>query len=120
MAIAEEQLVVRSPGLAVVPGAPACRRRRPRARTRRRRALACLASLSIGVAVLHGGADGTALGSRPGAPRAVVVRAGQSLWDVAARFAPPGTDTRPYVDALLERNELSEPPPAGARIELPR
>src|SRR5918998_571631 len=42
MAIAGEQLVVRSPGLAVVPGAPACRRRRPRARTRRRRALACL------------------------------------------------------------------------------
>jgi LysM domain len=70
------------------------------------------------VAILLG--VGTTPASRPGAPRAVVVRAGDTLWEVAARWAPDGIDRRAYVDALIELNDLSGMPVAGQMILLPR
>jgi Tfp pilus assembly protein FimV len=65
-------------------------------------------------------AGGTAPASRPGAPRAVVVHAGDTLWGIAARYSPDGIDKRAYVDALVALNELSGVPRAGQRIVLPR
>jgi LysM domain len=65
-------------------------------------------------------AGGTAPASRPGAPRAVVVHSGDTLWGIAERYAPDGIDKRAYVDALADLNELSGVPRAGQRIVLPR
>jgi hypothetical protein len=84
---------------------------------RRRIALGGVAAM-VGVATLFGG--GTGVASRPGAPRAVVVRAGDTLWDVARAHAPGGIDTRAYVDALIEINDLEGALQAGMRLRLPR
>jgi nucleoid-associated protein YgaU len=53
-------------------------------------------------------------------PRAVVVRPGDTLWDVAERYAPDGRDPRAYVAELVALNHLHGPLPAGFELELPR
>ncbi|HZA40357.1 MAG TPA: LysM peptidoglycan-binding domain-containing protein [Actinomycetota bacterium] len=85
---------------------------------RRRRAGASLVVIAVVVATLLAG--GSAPASRPGAPRAVVVESGGTLWGIAQRYAPEGIDKRAYVDAVVELNDLSGPPRAGQRIVLPR
>ena len=119
MAIARENL---DRGDAVVLAFPASRRaRHARIQARRRTAAGVLCSVGLVIALVNGGGGaGTALASRAGAPAAVVLRDGQSVWDLAERYAPDGVDQRAYVDAVLELNGLSGAPPAGARIELPR
>lgn len=72
----------------------------------------------IVVLTLLGG--GTAPASKPGAPRTVVVRSGQTLWGLAGRYAPEGFDARAYVDAVVAINDLSGPPVVGQRLRLPR
>jgi hypothetical protein len=48
------------------------------------------------------------------------MRSGQTLWDLAERYAPTSTDPRAYVDQVLELNHLSGVPAAGVRVRLPR
>jgi hypothetical protein len=95
-------------------GARAARRRMM---IRRRLVLGSVAA-SVIVVTLFGG--GTGVASRPGAPRAVVVDAGQTLWDIARAHAPAGIDPRAYVDAVVELNDLDGAPEAGQRLRLPR
>jgi hypothetical protein len=57
--------------------------------------------------------------SRPRAPATVVVRAGDTAWGLAARFAAPGADPRAYVDALLRLNGGADLVP-GAHLRLPK
>jgi LysM domain len=93
----------------------------------RRRALV-LRRLAVGLSVvavlilelLGGGGGGTAEASHGTAPRAVVIRSGQTLWDLAERYTPAAMDPRLYVDDVLELNHLDAPPAAGVRIRLPR
>ena len=85
---------------------------------RRRRALAALVVVAVVAGTLLAG--GTAPASRPGAPRAVVVDAGDTLWGIADRYAPSGIDKRAYVDALVALNDLAGVARAGQRIVLPR
>lgn len=95
-------------------------RRRHRAQIRRRRAgLALVALGTVVVSIFASGPDGSAPASAPGAPRAIVIQPGQTLWDVAERYAPEGIDPRAYVDALGRLNELEGSLMAGARIRLP-
>jgi Tfp pilus assembly protein FimV len=94
------------------------RARRAAMVTRRRRAGMSLVVLAVITATLLAG--GTAPASRPGAPRAVVVHSGETLWGIAESYAPDGIDKRAYVDALVALNELSGVPRAGQRIVLPR
>ena len=95
-------------------------RRRHRAQIRRHRAgLALVALGTVVVSIFATGPDGSAPASTPGAPRAVVVQPGQTLWGVAERYAPDGIDPRAYVDALSRLNELDGALMAGARIRLP-
>ena len=55
------------------------------------------------------------------APSSVVVDQAGSLWKVAERWAPEGTDPRLYVARIIARNDLEGAGvQAGTRLELPR
>lgn len=95
-------------------------RRRRVALARRRLAASAVVVVLAGGFLLAGGPGANAPASRPGAPKAVVLQAGDTLWDVAGRYAPDSVDTRAYVDALLEINHLQGAPSAGMRLKLPR
>jgi Tfp pilus assembly protein FimV len=112
-------MAVRSEELFCRPGAPIAARRVPRSRAcaRRRVVGGALAAAIVAGTLLIGG---PAPASRPGAPRAVVVRPGQTLWDVAERYAPTGVDARAYVDAVVTLNDLEGVLQAGDRLRLPR
>jgi hypothetical protein len=84
-----------------------------------------LAMLTAGLAVLVGvmlgpGIGGTAVTSKAGAPRTVVLQAGESLWSVATEYAQDGVDPRAYVHALEELNGLHGSARAGMQLTLPR
>ena len=105
---------------AVVYTFPTARARaRAKAQVRRRRAgLAIVAVSVVGLSLMGGG---TAPASRSSAPRAVVVEPGQTLWDLADRYAPEGMDLRAYVDAVVGLNDLDGRAPfAGERLRLPK
>ena len=118
MAIRSEELIYRRD--AVVYRFPRASRRRSREIARRRIALGCVA-LSVTVAgIFATGPGGTApAASSQDAPRSVVVGQGDTLWDVAERYAPAHMDVRPYIDAILQKNGLSALPGEGTRIRLP-
>jgi hypothetical protein len=89
---------------------------------RRRRFAASVAAmfLSVTVFLLATGPEGNALASRSDAPRAVTLGPGQTLWEIAERYAAPGHDLRAYVDGLIEMNGLGPIPQVGERLKLPR
>jgi hypothetical protein len=98
----------------------AASRRDTRRRVRRRRTIG-IATVLLALALLLGGPGGSAAADGPArAPRTVVVQAGDTLWGIAERFAPEGTDPRAYVDAMIALNDLDGGLPAGERLELPR
>jgi hypothetical protein len=118
MALRREDLESR--GEATVYSFPTARvRARAKAQVRRRRAGLALVSLAVIAMTLMGG--GAAPASKPSAPPAVVVRPGQTLWDLAERYAPEGVDPRSYVDAVVQLNDLGgQPLAAGQRLRLPK
>jgi len=87
---------------------------------RRRIGVGFLFALVVVLGLQIGGVGNTAPASVAGAPRAVRLQQGDTLWDVAARYAPSSIDTRAYVDELIELNDLSGAPAAGAKIRLPK
>src|ERR687895_968498 len=98
------------------------RARRARAAQIRRRRLLALSVVVVTIALVWAAARPRpyAAGSRPGAPGAVVVDEGQTLWGLSQRYAPLGVDWRDYSDALVEINHLQGAIPAGGRLRLPR
>lgn len=95
--------------------------RRRQMAARRRRAALALAGLVVVIAtLLGGGSGGSAVASKDAAPRSVVLQPGDTVWDLAEKWAPPSLDPRAYVDAVLALNELDGPPAVGQRIRLPR
>ena len=103
-------------------GRVAAQSRRPRRRPHPGRvgALALTAAVVAGTLSMAA-PGGSPMASSAHAPKSVVIRAGQTLWDVAERFAPASVDVRAYVDAVIEINDLeggSVQP--GERIRLPR
>ncbi|CAN5608473.1 hypothetical protein BH24ACT26_BH24ACT26_08810 [soil metagenome] len=122
MAIQAEEL---RPREAVVVPFPAptggVRARRARMLARRRRfATVAVASFVFIATLVGGGGNGVAPASRPGAPGHVTVGTGDTLWDLAERYAPRGVDRRGYVDALVELNDLDGSLYPGTRVRLPR
>jgi hypothetical protein len=98
----------------------AAQRRRNRAMVRRRRAaLALVAIGTVAATLLGGGPDGSSVASAPGAPKAVVIQPGETLWDIAQAHAPASIDPRAYIDAIVALNDLGPSLPAGLRIRLP-
>jgi nucleoid-associated protein YgaU len=122
MAVRQEDLSARPEG--VVYAFPVARVRRAASRermlVRRRRSLLAAVALVVVVFGLLAGPRATAPASRPGTPRAVTVRAGDTLWDLATRYAPEGMDARAYLDAIIELNGLGGSVPEGTRIRLPK
>ena len=115
MALRREDLPERDAAVYRFPSGP---RRRMRLRyIRRRMTLAAIALAVVGLVLLGGGRGPE---SRPGAPRAVVVRSGETLWAIAGRYAPRDMDPRAYVDAMVRLNGLRGTPQAGMRLRLPR
>lgn len=122
MAIRRDELV-EAPGAVVVPFPTELVRARAARRrvlaTRRRLALSA-GAVVVAATVLLAGSGDAAVASAPGAPDAVVLRQGDTLWDVAVRYAAEGSDPRAYVYALEQLNGLSGPPPAGLSLHLPK
>jgi hypothetical protein len=95
--------------------------RRARMQARRRRTATVAAGLGlIVVFLLATGPSGSAPASAPGAPRAVTVHAGDTLWSLAEAHAPEGMDPRAYVDVLEDLNDLDGGLAIGMRVKLPR
>jgi len=123
MAIRQEDLLERD---AVVLRFPTRRvrsaaARRARMQARRRRTATVAAGLGlIVVFLLATGPSGSAPASAPGAPRAVTVHAGDTLWSLAEAHAPQGMDPRAYVDVLEDLNDLDGGLAIGMRVKLPR
>ncbi len=119
MAIRSEELVYR--GEAVIYRLPLSRAR-GRASIeviRRRVALVAVGVIVVIAAMVGTGPQGIAPAATPGGARTVVVRPGQTLWDVAERFAPASVDPRAYLDALIARNGGSASVSAGTTLHLP-
>ncbi len=96
------------------------RARRARRRYALRRLVVGLVLLGIPASVFLSG-GGPTVPAGAGAGRTVVVQPGQTLWELAAAAAPPGSDPRAYVDAIVARNDLEGGlVEAGQRLELPR
>jgi hypothetical protein len=115
--------VGRGPQAAVYRFPTAELRRRARARVaRRRRTVAVAACLCVAGGSLwaRGRPAAPPALTRPGAPASILVRPGDTVWDVAGRSARAGVDTRAYVDAVVQLNEIRGPLPAGTRLRLPR
>ncbi|MGH2702784.1 MAG: hypothetical protein ACRDJ2_13540 [Actinomycetota bacterium] len=123
MALRSEDLVYEHPGRVLrFPRERAVARRRRRELIEARRRLALVVAVVVVVAgvLLGGGSGGTAVASKQGAPKAVVLQSGETLWDVASEFAPSGVDPRAYVDALEDLNDITGAPRAGMQLHLPR
>jgi LysM domain len=83
----------------------------------RRRLVSIIAAGSVAVGTMLIGSSAPA--SRVGAPRAIVVRDGDTLWEIAGRYAPDGVDVRAYIDALVVLNDLGPTLQEGDRLRLP-
>jgi hypothetical protein len=122
MALSEEMMQAEDHAVVLrFPTATVRRRAAARRRTLAlRRASVAGALAATLVLVLLGSGGGTAEAAHSGTPRAVVLRSGQTVWDLAERFAPASMDPRAFVDQVLELNHLEGAPGAGVRIRLPR
>ena len=73
----------------------------------------------VGAAMVRGGP--VAPGGPPKRAEVGTVAPGDTLWDLARRYSPPGADPRAYVDRLVRANGLAgRPLQAGMRLRFPR
>ena len=89
------------------------------ARRRHRTGLAAVAVAVLALTLMGGGREAIAPAEGRGRST-VVVQPGETLWDVAERHAPEGSDLRVYVATLTDLNDLDGGlVQAGARLRLP-
>lgn len=92
--------------------------RRKAARRRHRAGLAVVVTAVVAMTLLGGGREATAPAAGRGQATAVV-QPGETLWDIAERYAPQGMDLRVYVGALAEANDIGPVLQAGTELALP-
>ena len=120
MAVRQEDLLVREAIVYRFPTQMVRARSARRAMMARRRMTLGLVTIVLALGLLlASGPRGTATASDGRARRAVIVRAGDTLWGIAARFSPETIDPRAYVDALESLNSLQGPIQPGMRLRLP-
>lgn len=86
---------------------------------RRRISLAsALLVLAAGLGTVIGGAP-EPVASAPGAPKAVRIQPGDTIWGLAATYAPHA-DPRAFVDEVMRLNNLEGAPEVGTKVRLPR
>ena len=119
MAVRSEELIYQSE--AVVYRFPPVRRRLEARRevARRRLALGAIGVTVVVAGLFATGPSGIAPATSRSVPRSVTLHAGDTVWDVASRYAPPNMDVRGYIDAIVELNGLSGLPAPGTRLKLP-
>lgn len=119
MAVRSEDLTLGPPAVVYrFPAAARARRRRIRRQMMFRRRVTLATIALVVVATLAGGGVADTAPQAQGR-RAVRVQPGDTLWGIAGRFAPPDSDVRAYVDALIELNGLEGGLQAGVRLRLP-
>lgn len=91
-----------------------------RAMRLRRTASVIIVIMAVFGLLLASGPTGSSQAGPKAGKRSVVLQPGETLWEVAARSAPPGVDVRAFVDKLIELNGGSAAVSAGTRIKLPR
>jgi hypothetical protein len=95
--------------------------RHARMMARRRRTVGAVTVASILFAgIFATGPAGSSSASPNRATHRIVVHQGDTLWSLAERFAPSGTDPRAYVDEIVALNGLDGGLIEGARIRLPK
>ena len=119
MAIRQEELYTTPTGVVLRFPTGAVRARARRQAVARRLGMLVLGVLVVAIFVLATGPGGSAVASRRGTPAAVVVAPGQTLWELAERYAEPGIDLRAYVDSIIELNGIRGAVQAGEHIKLP-
>ena len=119
MAVRSEELIYQTE--AVVYRFPPVRHRLEarRAVARRRLALGAVGLTVVVAGLFATGPSGTAPATARSTPRSVVLHTGDTVWEVAERYAPPHMDVRSYIDAIVELNGLTGLPEAGTRLKLP-
>ena len=121
MAVRREDLF-EAPGAVVVAFPTELVRARARRRdlvVRRRRAAGMLAAVVVALFLLATDPIPESAASAD-APHTVTLAAGDSLWDLAAAYAPEGSDPRAYVAQIRALNGLYGTPRVGAAVRLPR
>ena len=116
MAACSEELYLQRP--ARVYKFPPVRARRAAVR-RRRLALGATALIVMVAALFATGPSGVAPAATQKVPRSVVLHEGDTVWEIADRYAPEHVDVRAYIDALIRLNGLTELPPTGTKLKLP-
>ena len=119
MAIRSEELTYQTE--AVIYRFPPVRRRLEarRAVLRRRAALAAVGLIVVGAGLFATGPSGSSTAATNRAPRSVVLHEGDTVWEIADRYAPENMDVRGYIDAIVELNGLSGLPEPGTKLRLP-
>ena len=123
MAVRREDLPA-APGAVVVDFPVRIARDRAR-RARRTMVLRRVAAIGLALGLTGGVIVSSAVGqpakvlSRPGAPETVVAQPGETLWDLAERYAADGSDAHAWVDEVAALNGVQGVVPPGTELELP-
>ena len=95
------------------------RRAQDQVEIRRRRLALAAVGLAVVVATIIGtGPSGVAPADAGRSPKSVTVRTGETLWEIAVRYAPSQIDPRAYLDVLVRANGSATVVP-GQKISLP-
>ena len=123
MALRQEDLRGRSAEILAFPTTAVRQRadRQMRITFLRRRVAVASAALTVaaGLGLALGGGAPEPVSAAPGAPKAVRIQPGDTIWGLASTYAPDA-DPRAFVDEVMRLNGLTGAPDVGTKIRLPR
>ena len=93
--------------------------RRQQATVRRRRVVASVGAAAAAALLLMGEGPQASVAPSKAAPSSVVIQPGDTLWELASRYAPSDSDPRAYIQSIITLNDLDGALEAGDKIKLP-